>query len=205
VSEKNAPRDIGGNFAVDGPPWRRVSSKLVHTTRWFVVRRDDVLRPDGTAGVYERVDSPGAVTVLALDADDSVVITRQWIYLHGATQWRLPGGGIDSVDDDPLTAAKRELAEETGLSARRWRSIGSINCADSLTNHVVHLFLATELSQGQSNLGPGEADLKVMRLPFDKAVDLAMRNEVPDAGSAHALVMQAARRAGIGRLPSLLD
>lgn len=213
MSEKSAPRGIGGNFAADSRPWRRVSSKLVHTTRWFVVRRDDVLLPDGTSGVYERVDSPGAVTVLALDADDTVVITRQWIYLHGATQWRLPGGGIDRKDTDPLTAAKRELAEETGLSARRWQSIGKINCADSLTNHVVHLFLATELSQGESDLGPGEADLKVMRMPFAEAVELAMRNEVPDAGSAHALIVQAARRAGIGARqavppsmqPSLLD
>lgn len=171
---------------------------LVHTTRWFVVRRDNVLRPDGSPDVYERIDSPGAVTVLALDNDDAVVITRQWIYLHESTQWRLPGGGIDRRDSDPLAAAQRELAEETGLHAENWQKIGRINCADSLTNHVVHLYLATGLIEGEKELEPGEADLKVVRLPFDKCVALAMGNEVPDAGSAHALVMHAARRAGIG-------
>jgi 8-oxo-dGDP phosphatase len=179
-------------------PWRRVSSNLVHSNRWFVVREDAVVLPDGSPGVYARVDTPGAVTVLAIDTDDTMFITRQWIYLHGATQWRLPGGGIDIADASPLAAAKRELAAETGLDADNWQSIGRINCADSLTNHVAHLFLATELTSGEQHLEPGEADLQVLRLPLREAVELAMRNEVPDAGSAHALVMYAARQAGIG-------
>jgi 8-oxo-dGTP pyrophosphatase MutT (NUDIX family) len=170
----------------------------VHNSPWFVVVKDNVLRPDGSSGVYERVDSRGSVRVVALDGDDKVAITRQWIYIHGATQWRLPGGGIDIGDASPLDAAKRELAEETGLTATQWSDIGRINCADSLTNHVDHLFLASGLTEGQDSLEPGEADLRVTRLPFTKAVELAMNGLVPDAGSAHALVMMAAQRAGIG-------
>lgn len=157
-----------------------------------------MLRPDGSAGTYERIDSRGAVTVLAIYDDDHIAITRQWIYLHENVQWRLPGGGIDEDDATPLDAAKRELAEETGLRANNWTSMGKINCADSLTNHVAHLFLATGLTQGAPNLAPCESDLRVLRLPFCQAVQLAMNDEVPDAGSAHALVMYAARRAGIG-------
>lgn len=183
----------------ESAPWRRLSSSLVHANPWFEVRTDQVVRPDGTCGVYERVDSRGSVAVLALAADDTVVLTRQWIYLHDATQWRLPGGGIDSDDPDPFTAARRELAEETGLRAAVWQRLGSINCADSITNHVAHLFLATELTQGEPRIEPGEDDLRVVRLPFDHAVDLVLRHEVPDAASAHALVLCAARRAGIGR------
>lgn len=175
-----------------------MSSRIVYRTPWFAVYQDDVMRPDGSAGIYERIDSPGAVTVLALHDDDSVVITRQWMYLHGATQWRLPGGAIDSVDGNPLAAAQRELAEETGVRARNWLQIGKINCADSLTNHVAHMFVATELTQGEADLEPGECDLEVLRLPFREAVSLAMKGDVPDAGSAHAIVMYAARRAGIG-------
>ncbi|HEX4705416.1 MAG TPA: NUDIX hydrolase [Pseudonocardiaceae bacterium] len=201
MSGKNTPHDNSRYSARETTPWRRLSSSLVHTTRWFVVRQDDVLRPDGSAGVYERVDSRGAVTVLAIDDDDHVAITRQWIYLHENTQWRLPGGGIDVDDATPLDAAKRELAEETGLRAGRWTSMGRINCADSLTNHVDHLFLATGLTQGEPRLDACEADLRVVRLPFSYAVTLAMNDQVPDAGSAHALVMYAARRAGIGAGP----
>lgn len=187
-----------GNGWNNTRPWRRLSSNLVHHTPWFVVRQDDVVRPDGSAGTYERVDSRGAVTVLAIDEFDHVAITRQWIYLHEDTQWRLPGGGIDTSDASPLEAAKRELAEETGLRAAEWSAMGRINCADSLTNHVDYLFLATGLTQGKQSLGPGEGDLRVLRLPLWQAVRMAMDDQVPDAGSAHALVKYAAQRAGIG-------
>lgn len=183
----------------ESPPWHRVSSSLVHATPWFEVRTDQVVRPDGIRGAYEWVDSRGSVAVVALGADDTVVLTRQWIYLHGGTHWRLPGGGIDPGDPDPLTAARRELAEETGVRASRWESVGRINCAESITNHVAHLFLATGLTQGDADLEPGEQDLRVVRLPFGDAIDLVLRHEVPDAASAHALLLCAARRAGIGR------
>lgn len=172
---------------------------MVHATPWFEVWTDQVIRPDGTRGVYERVASRGSVTVLALDVDDSVAFTRQWIYLHDGTQWRLPGGGIDDDDPDPLTAARRELAEETGLRAGTWELLGGINCADSITNHVAHLFLATDLTQGEADVQAGEEDLRVVRMSFDEAVGLVLRHEVPDAASAHTLMLCAARRAGIGR------
>jgi 8-oxo-dGDP phosphatase len=196
------PAENAGYSPVRRPPWQQISSRLVHSCPWFIVRKDDVVRPDGSTGSYDRVETRGAVTVLAVDGEDEVVFTRQWIYLHGGIQWRLPGGGIDTDDDnDPLVAAKRELAEETGLRAQKWQPLGKINCADSMTNHVVHLFLATELTEGAKDLGAGEQDLKVVRLPFAEAVELAMRNDVPDAGSAHALVKYAAKRAGIGKQP----
>jgi 8-oxo-dGDP phosphatase len=179
-------------------PWRCVSSGLVHWTPWFVVHQDDVVRPDGSAGTYQRVESRGSVTVLAIDDEDYLALTRQWIYTHEEPQWRLPGGGIDINDLDPLCAAKRELAEETGLRAENWSSIGQINCADSLTNHVDYMFLATGLSQGDNSLGPGETDLLVIRVPLSEAVRMAINGHVPDAGSAHALLLLAARRAGIG-------
>jgi len=171
-----------------------VGSRIVHATPWFVVRRDAVVRPDGAPDVYQHVIAPGAVTVLALGADDRVAMTRQWIYTHGSTQWRLPGGGIDAADADPLSAAQRELAEETGLRARAWTQIGRIHGADSLSNHVDHIFLATGLTQGAADPGGGEADLALSWLPFQDAVTLVTAGHVPHAGSAYALLLLAVRR-----------
>jgi len=177
-------------------PWQRLASRVVHATPWFEVRRDRVVRPDGGHDTYQHVVAPGSVTVLALDDDDRVVLTRQWVYTHGGTQWRLPGGGIDPGDPDPAAAARRELAEETGLAAARWEATGRIHGADSLSNHVDHVFLATGLTAGASTPEPGEADLEVCWMPFDQAVGLVTAGQVPHAGSAYALLLLAVRRAG---------
>jgi 8-oxo-dGTP pyrophosphatase MutT (NUDIX family) len=184
--------------AASSAHWRRLHSAVVHTTPWFVVRRDAVLRPDGERDTYQHVIAPGAVTVLALDSKDRVAMTRQWIYTHDSTQWRLPGGGIDRSDASPLDAARRELAEETGLRAAEWSQLGRIHGADSLSNHVDHVFLACVLTQGEPDLGPGESDLAVSWLPFDEAVGLVTGGQVPHAGSAYALLLQAVRRGAAG-------
>lgn len=174
--------------------WQRLATSVVHRSPWFEVRSDDVVRPDGGHGTYTHVVAPGSVTVLALRDDDHVVLTRQWIYTHGGTEWRLPGGAVDDADTDPLTAARRELAEETGLRAEKWERLGQIHGADSLSNHVDHIFLATGLSEGEPTLGPGEADLRVRTLPFRHALDLVQQGMLPHAGSSHALLVMALRR-----------
>lgn len=184
----------GGSATQPEQSWRRLASSAVHTTPWFEVRRDTVVGPDGAPGVYHHVVTPGSVTVLALGDEDRLAMTRQWIYTHGGIQWRLPGGGIDARDADPLAAACRELAEETGLRANKWSSIGRIHGADSLSNHVDHAFLATGLTEGPISRGPGEADLSVSWLPFNCAVDLVTSGQVLHAGSAYALLLVAAHR-----------
>lgn len=174
--------------------WRRLTTRVVHHTPWFDVRSDGVVGPDGVDRIYQHVVAPGSVTVLALD-DNHVAITRQWIYTHGGTQWRLPGGGIDTSDTDPESAAQRELVEETGLRATTWKQIGHIHGADSISNHVDHVFIATGLTQGPANLEPTETDLQVRWLPIDHAIDLVTTGQVPHAASAYALLFLALQRA----------
>ncbi|MEU3642633.1 NUDIX hydrolase [Lentzea sp. NPDC034063] len=174
--------------------WQRLATNVVHRSQWFEVRSDSVVRPDGGHGTYTHVVAPGSVTILAIQDDDEVVLTRQWIYTHGGTEWRLPGGAVDDSDADPLAAARRELAEETGLRAAKWERLGQIHGADSLSNHVDHIFLATDLTQGEAALEPGEADLRVRTMPFCHALDLVRQGMLPHAGSSHALLVMALRR-----------
>ncbi|HEY2056971.1 MAG TPA: NUDIX hydrolase [Amycolatopsis sp.] len=169
--------------------WSRLASTSVFTSPWFEVRRDDAVRPDGSGGRYDHVVSPGSVTVVAVDGQGRVAVTRQWIYVHNEVQWRLPAGRIDPADLDALAAARRELAEETGISARAWRPLGTVNCADSFTNHRDHAFFATGLEHGPADLEPGETDLEVHALPFDEALALVTTGRMPHAGSSYAMLM----------------
>lgn len=170
-------------------PWSRLARRVVFESDWFKVWRDEVLRPDGSRGDYDHVMAPGSVTVLAMDESGRVIVTRQWIYVHAATQWRLPGGRIDETDADVESAARRELVEETGIIARRWEKIGVVHGADAFTNHRDHAFLATDLHQGRSCLESGEADLRIHWLPFGQVVTMVAAGEMPHAGSAFAVLM----------------
>lgn len=173
-------------------PWTRRDSTVEHQTRWFTVRHDSVIRPDGSPGIYVHVVSPGSVTVLALDDGDRVMLTRQWVYTHSSTEWRLPGGGIDGTDPDSASAAQRELAEETGLTAARWELLGQVHEADSLSNHVDTVYLATGLARCRRSLEPGEYDLELHWIPFDQALGLVVSGEMRHAGSAYAVLRLAA-------------
>jgi 8-oxo-dGTP pyrophosphatase MutT (NUDIX family) len=174
--------------------WTRLASEVKFASDWFEVRRDAARRPDGSRGYYDHVVAPPAVTVLAVDATRQVAVTRQWIYTHREPQWRLPAGRVDEVDSAPEFAARRELAEEAGVSANCWQPLGTINCADSLTNHRDHAFLATGLTNGgRPRLEPGEADLKVHWFSIDQVVEMAVAGKLPHAGSTFAVLVAKVR------------
>jgi len=165
---------------------------VAFSSGWFTVRRDRARRPDNSLTDYDHIVAAEAVTVLAVGVDRRVVVTRQWIYVHHEAQWRLPAGRIDR-DESPEDAARRELREETGYSAETWTALGSINCADSLTNHRDHAFLASGLTPGEQRLEPGEADLEVHRLPVGRVLDLTLGGEMPHAGSSFAVLLAKAK------------
>lgn len=171
-----------------GAGWARLASEVRFTSDWFEVRRDVARRPDGSVGHYDHVVVPAAVTVLAVDDQCRVAVTRQWIYTHRAQQWRLPAGRVEDVDAAPVVAAQRELAEETGFVAAEWLELGTVNCADSLTNHQDHAFFATGLTLGETRLEPGEADLELHHLPVDRLVEMTLAGELPHAGSTFAVL-----------------
>ncbi|MFC4854626.1 NUDIX domain-containing protein [Actinophytocola glycyrrhizae] len=165
-----------------------MSSELRFTSAWFEVRRDEARRPDGSVGQYDHVVAPPAVTVLAVGDDRRVAVTRQWIYTHAEPQWRLPAGRVDDRDGEPAAAARRELAEETGVVARVWTPLGAINCADSLTDHRDHAFLATGLTIGDTSLEPGESDLELHWFPVDELIAMTLDGRLPHAGSTFAVL-----------------
>jgi 8-oxo-dGTP pyrophosphatase MutT (NUDIX family) len=170
----------------------------VYENPWISVYHDDVTRPDGEAGVYGVVHFANvAVGVVAIDDQDRVALVGQHRYPFDALSWEIPEGGSPHPEDS-LEGAKRELLEETGLTAKTWQEIGRFQLSNSICDEVAVTFLATELEQGEPHPDATE-HLEVRWLPFDEVMALVRSGEIADALSVlplQALALERARAGG---------
>ena len=167
-------------------PWTVLETREAYRNAWIRVREDGVLRPNGTPGIYGVVECGLAVGVVPLGDDGRVHLVGQYRYPTGEYSWEVPTGTGDAVEG-PLAAAKRELAEETGLRAARWTWLGRVQVSNSVTDQIGVLYLAEGLSAGEARPDETE-DLAVRAMPFAEAVAMAASGEISDAFSALALL-----------------
>lgn len=176
-------------------PWQTVSTRVVYASPWLVLREDQVIRPTGATGPYPVVEMRPAVGVVALHDDGQLALVRQWRYVHRKMSLEIPTGGCEE-GEEPLDAAVRELAEETGLAAEHWQPLGTIDNSNGSTTDTAHLYLATSLSWH----APVERDenerAELLWLPFDQAVGLAVRGEIVESTSVAALLKVHVLRSG---------
>ena len=150
------------------------------------VREDHVVNPGGGENLYGHVHFKNrAVAILPLDAQRHTWLVGQERYTLGAWSWELPMGGAP-LAELPLDAAKRELREETGLTAKRWTEIMRLHPSNSITDEVGYVYLAEDLTEGATAFEETEA-LEVRRLPLAAALQMARDGEITDAISVAAL------------------
>jgi ADP-ribose pyrophosphatase len=132
-----------------------VSSKVVFKGKLFRVMHDKIIEPDGTRQERDVIRHNGSVVILALDKskkkkDPYIVIERQ--YRHAANQylWELPAGKLDP-GEDALTGAKRELAEETGYSAKKWKPLIEYFASPGFLGESMKVFTAEGLVAGDAH------------------------------------------------------
>ena len=128
-----------------------LDSEKVYEGRVIALRRDTVAMPGGGDSVREVVHHPGAVAVVALDDQDRVVLLRQYRHPVGRHLWELPAGLRDADGEPPLETAKRVLAEEALLAARRWSLLVTVNNSPGFSDELVQIYLAEELRMSPSN------------------------------------------------------
>jgi ADP-ribose diphosphatase len=175
---------------------------VLHRGRTLAFRVDTIERADGSRHQREIVGHPGAVAIVAVDADDRVLLVRQFRTAVGRTLVEIPAGTLD-VDEatgrveDPELAARRELEEETGRQAARWQRLGTFWTAPGFATELMHLYLATELSVvGEGALGPDEDEALVLSaVPADEAIAAAEDGRIEDAKSIVGLLRLARLRA----------
>jgi 8-oxo-dGTP pyrophosphatase MutT (NUDIX family) len=174
-------------------PWRRVRSRIAYENAWISVRHDDVIRPDGQSGIYGVVQFRNvAVGVVALDADERVLLVGQYRYTLDAYSWEIPEGGVPA-DEAPLDGARRELAEETGFEAAEWRELVRFATSNSVTDEVGVLYVARRLTPGTPRPDATE-ELALRWVTLDEAVAMIDAGEMTDAMSQIGILRTALAR-----------
>ena len=134
---------------------RKIDGEIVYQGDFLTLQSDRVALPDGKITAREYIKHPGAVVILALLDDGSVLLERQFRYPLARVFIEFPAGKIDP-GEDPLACAKRELREETGYSASDWQFVCTIHNAIAYSDEHLDLYLARGLVAGASELDDGE-------------------------------------------------
>lgn len=169
-------------------PWTIKSSEQLYQDKYVEFRVDEVLKPSGEPSKYAVARMLPGVSVLALDADGFVHLTRQFRYGIGRESVEVVSGGLDDGEEESETA-RRELREELGIEAGHLTDLGLVDAVTSQASAPARIFLARDLKFGEPDRGGSEI-METVKVEFDEAVRMVMRGEITHALSC-VLILKA--------------
>ena len=165
-----------------------LSEERVFEGRLVKVGRMRVTLPDGRPAMREAVRHVGASAVVPVDGDGMVTLVRQYRAAVARALLEIPAGKLDSREEDRLLAAKRELKEETGLTARRWTHLTDILTSPGFCDEKISVYLAEGLEKGEDSPDDDEF-LNIVRLPLEELVRMAERGEIGDSKTLTGILL----------------
>ena len=162
---------------------KTISSREVYRNNWCSVREDIIERSDGVRGIYGVMDKHPAVIIIPLERTpegDFLTLVRQFRYTVGNTFYELPQGGWETADVDQLELAKGELREETGLRADKMTHLADNWIAYGAMNQLHSVYLAENLTQGETDRDDEEYDMTVHRVAVSDFEDMILDGRVMD-------------------------
>lgn len=156
------------------------ASRDIYAGRVMALRADQVVMPGGKVATREIVEHPGAVAIVALDADDRVMLILQYRHAVRRRLWELPAGLLDHGGEAPPVAASRELVEEAGLRAADWSVLVDVVTSPGFSDEAVRVFLARGLTEvSRPDLGDDEeSELELRWTPLAEAVAMVLAGEI---------------------------
>lgn len=168
-------------------PWQTLNSEVKYENPWIKVTEHQVINFSGEAGIYGTVDfKHHAIGIIPVDEDGNTWLVGQYRYPLKQYSWEIPEGG-GKIDVDPLDSARRELEEETGLTAGKWDEILNTHLSNSVSNEWGVIYVATDLTEGEPKPESDE-DLVVRKLPLKDAIEMVHRGEITDSLSVMGLL-----------------
>lgn len=178
-----------------------ISSKLSYKGKVFSVYTDKVLEPGSEApNTRDVVRHNGSIVVLAVDESNSpndpdIILIRQYRHAVGQFLLELPAGRIEP-GEAPLAAAKREMIEETGFSAKRWVLLSKYFASPGFLAEFMQIYLARDIREGVSHPEEDE-NIEIVRTPLSEAMAMVAANKIHDGKTLIGLSLyDAARREG---------
>ena len=156
----------------------RLSGQDIYSGIFLDMKRDQVSLPDGNQAVREYLTHPGAVAIVAVLDDGRVLMERQYRYPIAKACLEIPAGQLDPKEDH-LLCAQRELAEETGYTAKKWSFIRRIHPVISYSTEFIDIYLAEGLLSGKSHLDEEEF-LDVFAAPLEQLLEWVEQGEITD-------------------------
>lgn len=167
-------------------PWTIHATRTIHRDPWMHVVLDEVTRPDGQPGTYCVAHIKPGICVLAVDDAGNAHLTQEFHYGVGRETLEAVSGGIDAGEES-LDAARRELNEELGITAKEWTDLGSVDPFTSMICSPTRLFLARRLTFGEVKHEGTETMCRVT-LPLVEAVEAVMDGRITHAPSCVAVL-----------------
>ena len=168
-------------------PWITIESRKIYDNNWIGLTEHQVINPSGGKGIYGEVHFKNlAIGILPLDEELNTWLVGQYRFPLKAYSWEIPEGG-GPLGSDPLDSAKRELLEETGLSATDWVELQRMHLSNSVSNELAIIYIARGLSMGIAE--PEETEeLRLRKLPFQEAYEMVLNGEITDSMSVAAIL-----------------
>lgn len=161
-------------------------SQTVFKGAIFEIHKDKVKIANGEIRNREVIIHSGGVTIAA-EHDGKILLVKQYRYGAGTVLYELPAGKLDKQNEDVLSAAKRELEEETGYTAKKWTSLGYIYTTPAICSEKLYLFFAQDLVAGKPH--PDEDEfIEYFEIEKEKVFEMIKTGEISDAKTLSALM-----------------
>ncbi|MGF1924694.1 MAG: NUDIX domain-containing protein [Bacteroidia bacterium] len=168
-------------------PWKIIKSDEIYDNAWIKLIEHQVINPSGGPGIYGEVHFKNiAIGIVVLDSNYDTWLVGQYRFPIKAYSWEIPEGG-GYLNEDPTVSARRELLEETGISASRLTEIQKMHLSNSVSDEKAIIYVAQNLEMGVSS--PEETEqLEIRKLPFEAAYQMVLNGEITDSMSVAGIL-----------------